>query len=298
MKIFGKILAAFMCIAFSWVSATQAANYTFKFIDDVPGAQDTVPFAINNTGLVVGSYGVAAPNSGIGHGFVYNAGTSTPFDIPGASLTMAYGLNDVGQIVGEYRTDVYHGFLKTGSEYTFLNVPGAQSSSNARGINKAGKIVGFYDYDGPSNHSFSYFAGDYFPFAVSGATLTQAWGINDSGQIVGYYFDSSYHGFLFDGQNFAPPINFPGAESTQAYKINNHGDIVGGYVMNGVDHGFILKNGKYVTLDVPGAVETLLTGINDLGQVVGGFIDGNGHYHGFIATPKGGLSAIQLLLLE
>lgn len=298
MKIFGKMLAAVMVIAFSWVPATQAANYTFKIID-VPGAQDTVPMAINNTGLVVGTCGVFGTRTF--HGFVCNGGTITTFDAPSASgHTGAYGLNDAGLIVGEYETDTYHGFLKAGSQYTPLDVPGAQSSSNARGINQAGNIVGFYDYGGPSNHSFIYFAEVYSPFAIPGAILTQAWGINDLGQIVGFYqVDSNeeYHGFLKDGQAFTF-LNVPGATSTQAWKINNHGDIVGHCIVNGVNHGFILKNGKYVTLDVPGAVGTLLAGINDLGQVVGASIDSSGHYHGFVATPIRGLSAIQLLLLE
>ena len=304
MKIFGKILAALMFIAFSWVPATQAANYTFKIID-VLGAQDTVAFAINNSGLVVGTYGVFAPNSGTGHGFVYNAGTISTFDAPNASgRTYAYGLNNAGQIVGEDRTDVYHGFLKVGEQYTPLDVPGAQASTSAHGINQTGKIVGKYDYGNEGTtlitHSFSHLAGGGYPtFAVTGATDTEAWGINDADQIVGYYFDSSYHGFLYDGQSFTY-LNFPGATDTQAYKINNRGQIVGTYTLNGVIHGFILNfsTGKWETLDVPGAAQFVLAGINDLGQVVGGFMD-NGHFRGFIATPKRGLSAVtELLLLE
>jgi probable HAF family extracellular repeat protein len=51
-------------------------------------------------------------------------------------------------------------------------------------------------------------------------------------------------------------------------------------------------------MDVPGAAQTIVTGINDAGQVVGGFGDNNGHYHGFMATPKRSLSVLQLLLLD
>jgi uncharacterized membrane protein len=303
MKIFGKIFPALMVLGFLWVPAAQAANYTFKTFD-VPGAQDTVAFAINNSGLVVGTCGSFTTH--VGHGFTYTSGEFATFDAPNASGgTYAYGLNDAGQIVGEDRTDVYHGFLKVGEQYTPLDVPGAQASTSAHGINKAGKIVGKYDYlsDGTTlliTHSFSHLeGGGYATFAVDGATYTEAWGINDAGQIVGRYFDSSYHGFLYDGQSFTY-LNFPGGTDTQAYGINNRGQIVGTYTLNGAGHGFILNlnTGKWETLDVPGAEQIMLAGINDIGQIVGGFTE-NGHYRGFMATPKRGLSAVtELLLLE
>ena len=56
--------------------------------------------------------------------------------------TAAYGINDTGQIVGTYfNASGSHGFLKDGSTYTTLDVPGA-TDTQAFGINDTGQIVG------------------------------------------------------------------------------------------------------------------------------------------------------------
>src|SRR5215467_8024170 len=74
--------------------------------------------------------------------------TFTHFDVPGATQTTPFGINDEGQIVGLFidSTAVVHGFLRdTSGSFTTIDVPGVASgcTTEARGINNAGEIVGF-----------------------------------------------------------------------------------------------------------------------------------------------------------
>ncbi len=74
-------------------------NGSFKTIT-MPGALTTEPTAINNLGMVAGtySYGGYTPT----HGFVDIGGKFTTVDFPGATDTVITGINDFGQIVGAY----------------------------------------------------------------------------------------------------------------------------------------------------------------------------------------------------
>ena len=69
----------------------------------VPGAYSTVPMAINNLGVVAGTYTVLdpfAPNSMASHSFVEVGGQYTTIAVPGATATGLSGINDFGQVVG------------------------------------------------------------------------------------------------------------------------------------------------------------------------------------------------------
>jgi uncharacterized membrane protein len=121
----------------------------FKALD-VPfaGATGTYSPAINNTGLIVGSWSDSAGNQ---HGYTLIAGKFEPFDVPGANkaenqfLLLYYGINSEGDIVGTYFDASFntHGFLRQGKTYTTIDFPGA-ASTFATGINDAGDIVGAY----------------------------------------------------------------------------------------------------------------------------------------------------------
>jgi len=65
---------------------------------DVPGADLTVAFGINDAGQIVGFYGGSTGN----HGFLLSGGVYTSIDVPGAVETYAAGINDAGQVVGRY----------------------------------------------------------------------------------------------------------------------------------------------------------------------------------------------------
>lgn len=65
---------------------------------DVPGATDTFPAAINDAGVIAGSYFDATG----GHGFTDDHGVFTTIDAPGASGTSIAGMNNEGQLVGTF----------------------------------------------------------------------------------------------------------------------------------------------------------------------------------------------------
>src|SRR5437773_583698 len=155
-----------------------AVSYTFTQID-VPGADFTRAFGINDVGQIVGDFGNATGT----HGFLDTAGTFAPIDV--AFLTQAYGINDAGQIVGGFGTEgIFQSFLYNAG--TFMTIP-----SLAYGINDAGQIVGRFFTAIGFPVGFLYTAGTLAPICVPGAGFTQAFCINNSGQLVGVFGDSS-----------------------------------------------------------------------------------------------------------
>lgn len=66
-----------------------------------PGAFNTEPYGLNNTGQIVGQYIDAAGHQ---HGFLFDLATNayTTLDYPNATGTYATGINDNGQVVGGY----------------------------------------------------------------------------------------------------------------------------------------------------------------------------------------------------
>jgi hypothetical protein len=110
---------------------------TFTTVD-VSGTY-TDAWKINDSGSFVGRTGT--PN----HGYVYAAGSYNVFDVPPNNYTWAYGINNSGSIVGLYVDGpVDRGFLKEGSTFTPLDVPGNGGITSAYDINNYGSIVGWY----------------------------------------------------------------------------------------------------------------------------------------------------------
>jgi probable HAF family extracellular repeat protein len=66
-----------------------------------PGSIATYPAAINNSGMIVGTFIDAANHQ---HGFLYKGGKFQEIDHPNAILTTADGINDKNQVVGTYET--------------------------------------------------------------------------------------------------------------------------------------------------------------------------------------------------
>jgi len=130
------------CSLLVGLTGPAQAQYTFATLD-VPGAQVTEAFGINQAGQIVGVYQLVV--GGVLHGFLLDVdGTYTTIDVPGATFTLALGINDAGQIVGYYSNPAIHGFvLDVDGSYTTLDVPGG-SGTQAYRINSLGQIVGQY----------------------------------------------------------------------------------------------------------------------------------------------------------
>lgn len=83
---------------------------------DPPGSLQTLPFGINDNGLVVGRFTRRGEGQkGEGHAFVFRLGTDRflVYDYPGAVLTSFGGINNSGLICARYQDDagLFHGFL-------------------------------------------------------------------------------------------------------------------------------------------------------------------------------------------
>ncbi len=232
----------------------------------IDGSTIAMVLGVNSTGTVVGT-------DGSGHAFSLNAhGVLRTLTPSGNSPAIALGINDRVNIVGQYVTPTTSpGFILVhgGTSFLTINAPSGPNIVNAQGVNNADTVVGFYVGTDGQDHGFVARKS-----AVAGGTLTpvadptipavpgepgarfvfsQILGINDFGIAVGYYGDStgSQHGFIY----------------------NSH-------------------TGKYTLLDDPNAafsngVEvTQITGISNSGEITGFYSDGNGVFHGFVATRK------------
>lgn len=116
----------------------------------IPG-HDTTAIAVNDHGLVGGSYTSGAPP--FVHGFLFRDGQYFPFDVPfagGSFGTQINGMNNAGTLVGPYTdaNDFLHGFVYSSGQFTSVDVPGALFTE-VDGINDHGHIVGeWYGFDG------------------------------------------------------------------------------------------------------------------------------------------------------
>lgn len=226
---------------------------TFSTVPKYPGSTTSFPFAINNTGQIVGAY---IDSAGDYHGYVLTNGTFTAINVPftGAVNTEPTAINDEGDIVGTWGPENNQGFVLSGGVYTMILVPG-NDNTEPYGINDSGVVVGAVGEAG-TEYGFELSDGVYTTIQVPGSYGTIADAINNSGEIDGYYCPSEAC-----------------AESS--------------YV-NGTE-GFILNGGVYSTLAVPDAETTELDVLSDTGVVAGVYWDGNYQTalgYGFVAVPK------------
>jgi uncharacterized membrane protein len=278
-------------------------SYTFQPID-FPGAQQTVPVAMNNDGVVSGWY-IDSMNRN--HGFTWEAGVYTTRDVPGATDT--YLVSTYGSVhEGSFRDGAghVHGFIWDGSGVTVLDVPGSAFTllapfevgmglgTSALGMSPTGTIVGEYATANGAGHGFILKNGTYttvnHPSALgipgSGTLLVS---VNESGTAVGRVTQGLPH--LFQGFSYKDgvfttlkPPGLSGLFGNQANGINKFGEIAGLYTtIDNLIHGYVYKDGCYYTVHYPSAPLTELHSINDNGDLTGSWIDLTYSLHGFIA---------------
>jgi probable HAF family extracellular repeat protein len=180
-------------------------------------------------------------------------------------------------------------------DYRFvkIDVPNAVST-DARGINARGDIVGTYTDANDVNHGFLLRQGVFSSIDVPDAAFTGTRAINARGDIVGNFLDAGFvqHGFLLHDGQFTQ-IDYPGASATFAYGINNAGDLTGSHFdASGNERGYILRDGVFHNVHVPGGLTTTVYFAQDNGRVlVGdtGVLDG---FHGFIRNKPGDFQLI------
>ena len=91
-------------------------------------------------------------------------------------------------------------------------------------------------------------------------------------------------------------FDVPGAQVTAPVSITPTGTVVGSYKMGNTTHAFVrYSDGSIITLDPPGTITSsfALAG-NAAGQIMGGYVDSNSVEHGFLWSPDGTYTIIDV----
>jgi uncharacterized membrane protein len=299
---------AFLAAILSLPAAGLADPISFEYQElDYPGAQNTLAYAINDSGSIAGYYFDSAGDQG----FTYINGTWTSYDVASSYSTDLYGINNFGTLAGTYNSQdltVDQGFIIPSGSSPQNLAPPCSTQSEDYGINNLGDVVGS-SISGCATtgyipgYVFNAQSQSFISINCSNASAYPR-GINDNGEIVGWCEDSNgiYTGFMTSLNCLATCMTTIGPSpdySNFAYDVNNAGLVVGVTEdPQGTYQGFLLDNGTYQLLDFPGAVDTYAAGINNEDQIVGWYqTTPDGPYHAFLATPVPEPSAWALMAL-
>jgi hypothetical protein len=268
--------AALFVLAFG-ISSAQAQYISF----DGPNAgtqsgQGTFPVAITRDGFI----GLTVvDNSFISHAYVrMPKGNYTAVVPPNSLATYLAGLNSGRQVAGSFVDTSHqtHGFFRDANgQFTQLDAPNSNGSTNVAGLNAVGQVVGNFFATGGVQESFFWDPknpSEYVVITVPGSSFTVTMGINTGGEITGLYGDSSgQHGFVraangsFTSFDFGSTANFGGP-----LLINTRGQVAGGYSDQGIDSGFLREPlGQIIVWGSGSHTGPQPEGMNDLGVIVG-----------------------------
>lgn len=307
MKSFPFILAVVAILHSETVSqAIFAVDYSIQLLEAPAGSIDSLAFALNNQGQVVGdSRLLRTSNVADSRPLIWApTGQSTllwqgqmaecvfdpiemefvcsPAVFPGGT---ALDINSHGQIVGRAATTDVGGVIlpgpgiRPGSAFIWDSTLGRRflgtlggSSSEATGINDRGTVVGSAANSDQDSRAFVWSESEGMrDLGTLGGLDSFGNGVNNFGQVVGSSsrVDGFEHAFLFDEVNGMIDL-MPGANfSSRAFAINDLGQVVGEFYANGRS-AFIWdsQTGLHV-LDSPQLRFASAHAINNLGQIVG-----------------------------
>jgi YD repeat-containing protein len=182
----------------SWIPTYETLGFIYTngnwITLNYPGAHETKPTGINDSGQIVGT----CSNSG----FLYSNGNWTILNFPGAYETIPNGINERGQIVGRYRSHSNDGaFLYTISTGTYTAITVDIEIDNALSINNIGHIL-IYSHLGARFSIYDIGTKRIFLFDDGSKDIKD---INDSGHLVGCSFVSTLS--VYSPQSLGnPPI--------------------------------------------------------------------------------------------
>ncbi len=268
------------------------ADYKYITID-VPGADMTIPWCINNAGVIAGTYVEGDTTSG----FVLEEKIYSPIICPDATITRVNGINISVELVGtctvEQESQQYeHGYLYSNNQFFLIDYPNAHTTT-PRDINDAGTIVGYYtDCQGDIN-GFKCTAEEYTQLNYPDSYQTQLTGVNNQNLITGYYIGPGTNGncigFLYDGVDFTV-IECPNSEETLPMGINDSGAVVGNFKGSDGWQGFLYENGIFTIIEEYGEsfefkpVEAIRD-INISGDIIGDYQSADMITHGLLRQP-------------
>jgi uncharacterized membrane protein len=270
------------------VTAADAPPLTFKFTTiNVPGAIQTIPSGVNNSGVVVGEY---QDKSQGWYGYILDGKKLTKLDDPNGIDTACVGINLNGAIaiVGNYENfdGRITGFLYQNGKFKDIPGPASAIASYAFGTNDSGEIVGSYLDSAGVTHGFLLKGKRYTTLDVPGGSWTEATGINNKGSVILIWLGAqNYETSLYNGKTYKT-INVPGASESEAVGINSEGDVTYAWFRSNsnIAHGALLHAGKYFKFDDPKGAQTYAEGINDHHLIVGTYQTSRSVDLGFKAT--------------
>ena len=246
------------------------ANGTFTTFDD-PSANSspvsTVPNAISDTGVIVGSYSDTVTS----HGFLRERdGSFITIDGPGTVQTSCLDINIEGEAVCQSQFAVPAGSFSVGvlrysnGKTVTYNAPGAAPPFGTSvgcwdscggyvgnpALNIEGDVTGYYSDASGALHGYARYAnGSFTEFMAAGdATFTVPASINGLGTVAGSYFSPSFpfpivaETFVRFANGTVVLFNAPeaGQLGTEPFAINSLNEFTGlWFDANFVGHGFI-----------------------------------------------------------
>jgi hypothetical protein len=167
---------------------------TWTTLPDLPNLPINIGNGINPQGIAVGSASLgdlSVQSNSVA--WIWDGTAYSFFTVPGAAGfgTTAGGINAPGQVSGYFQdaNGAYHGFVKSGSTFTQIDVPGA-TDTFGYAINNRTDVAGWYMDPQDEPHGFVLSGGKFTAIDVPGSFGTTVTGINEKGELAGYWVDA------------------------------------------------------------------------------------------------------------
>lgn len=279
------LLATFVLFFGRQILAEPEVTFEILTTFDYPGALNTYPSGINESGVVVGDF-INGDNQTQSFVCSPDGSFSDPIVYPNAESTYLSDLNDTGTMCGSYILNgTYHGFFLSGS--TFTNFELGTPNTLVRGVNDAGNFSGT-----TIDRAFVSIDGTVTMFDIPKQIIMDAYGINSSNQVVGGAVHGAEIEYSFrrdpDGK-IVWPIKAPGFRNTGMFGMDDRGRMVGFVTSDAAPTQavFLRPSRQFAVFSYPGAIFTEFYDINTSGKICGGYRDRDGKAHGFIARVRG-----------
>ncbi|MCC6847111.1 MAG: hypothetical protein IT294_01320 [Deltaproteobacteria bacterium] len=186
----------------------------------------------------------------------------------------AFAISNNGKVAGLYTPGSYEqAFLWEDGVMQGLGTLGG-ATSQARGVNDAGQVVGYSLKSSGYNHAFLWQNGAMQDLGTLGGanSMSMAFAINNAGQVAGHSTTAAYKLHAFRWSGGMADLGTLGGDGSHGYGINENGQVVGGSFLapypDNTWHAF-LSSGAMQDLGTAGWDSSTAYGINDNGQVVG-----------------------------